>query len=232
MPPEDSVQFAVDPWWISDARKSPDRGRLLWAFVPYPDQEPRRLVVEGRAEPRQHERARFIVEPFRVGAALPPAGLPVAGLPQAPGDEYVVYKGKVRPVIVVSEGGSEIPRELRIGAARWKTAPTLLVAPYYGTDQDGTRGGWRPDFVQRIRRAEYPQYVWDALPIGGPSQSVLRLDHVFPIARNPAAFDVTEHRLSPEALRILDEWLRWLITGVVEAGSVLAYIREQLLAMP
>ena len=232
MPPEDSVQFAVDPWWTRDDRQSPDRGRLLISFVPYPEQEPRRLVVEGRAEPREHERARFRVEPFRIGDRLPPAGLPVAGLPQPAGEEYLVYRGKFRPVVVVSEGGPDIPGGLRTGGARWQTAPTLLVAPYYGVDPDGTRGGWRPEFVQRIRRAEYPQYVWDALPIGGPKESVLRLDHAFPVARNPAAFRATEHRLSSDALGVLDEWLTWLVRGTLEASSLLAYIRTQLLAMP
>lgn len=231
-PPEDSVQYAVDPWWTRDARGSPNRGRLLIAFVPYPEQEPRRLVVEGRTEPRDHEHARYHVEPFRVGERLPEAGLPVAGLPQAPGEEYLAYKGKFRPVLVISEGGPEIPRELRIGAARWPTAPALLVAPYYGVDQDGTRGGWRPEFVQRIRRVEYPQYVWDALPIGGPRESILRLDHIFPIARNPAVYRHTEHLLTADALLLLDQWLLWLATGALEAGSLLADIRTELLAMP
>jgi hypothetical protein len=163
---------------------------------------------------------------------LPAARLPVGALPQAAGEEYFAFKGKVRPVLVLSEGGPEVPRELRTGAARWQTAPTLLVAPYYGADRDSTRGGWRPEFVQRIRRAEYPQYAWDSLPIGGPSESVLRLDHIFPLARNPAAFETTEHRLSLEALGVLDEWVRWLTTGRLEADSVLTYIRAELLAMP
>jgi hypothetical protein len=207
-PPEDSIQYAVDPWWTRDDRGSPDRGRLLRAFVPYPDQEPRRLVLEGRAEPREHGRAVYRVEPFRAGATGPPAGLPVAGMPQAPGEEFVVYKGKTgRPVLVLSEGGPAIPAAMRTGAARWPTAPTLLVAPYYGADQDGTRGGWRPDFVQRIRRAEYPQYIWDSLPIGGPRESILRLDHLFPIARNAAAFEVTE------------QWTRWASSTNGCAGS-------------
>ena len=232
MVPEDSVQYAVDTWWTQDERHGPDRGRLVRAFVPYPDQEPRRLVIEGRADARDHTRALYHVEPFRAGAPLPAAGLPVAGLPQAPGEEYVAYKGKMRPVLVLSEGGPPIPPEFRTGGARWPTAATLLVAPYYGVDQNGSRGGWRPDFVQRIRRAEYPQYVWDSLPIGGPQESILRLDHVFPIPRNPAAFEVTEHRLTAEALSIVDEWLQWLTTTVLTDGSVLSYIRAELLAMP
>ena len=30
------------------------------------------------------------------------------------------------------------------------------VAPYYGATADGTRGGWNPEFVQRIQRVDTP----------------------------------------------------------------------------
>jgi hypothetical protein len=108
----------------------------------------------------------------------------------------------------------------------------MLVAPFYGVDRDGTRGGWKPEFVQRIRRGEYPQYVWDSLPSGGVAESVLRLDHIFPIAKNAAAFQATDHRLSADALDILDQWVNWLTTGSLPSDTLLAFIRAQLLAMP
>jgi hypothetical protein len=230
-PPEDAVQQYLTPWWVKDDRGSPDRGRLLWAYVPYAGQEPRRLVSEGRVEPREHDRINYRTEPFRYGDALPPAGLPAAGLPQRPGEEHLVFVAKPRPVLVISEGGPAIERSLRTGGARWQTAPTLLVAPYSGVDRDGTRGGWPQPFVQRIRRAEFPQYMWDSLPLGGADESVLRLDHVFPIGRNAANFRVTVHRLSPKAIGVLDEWVRWLLTGELP-DSDFAYVRSQVLAMP
>jgi len=96
----------------------------------------------------------------------------VAALPDYPGEVRTVYRAKARPVVVLSAGGPEVPRELRVGAAGWQTAPTLLVAPFYGVDPGGTRGGWREDFVTRIRRGEYPQYLWDKLPLPGAGESV------------------------------------------------------------
>lgn len=88
----------------------------------------------------------------------------------------LVLRAKRRPVLVLSTGGTEVPRPLRVGAARYQTNPTLIAAPYYGADQGGSSGGWKPEFVERIRRCEYPQYMWDKLPLSGRDESILRLD--------------------------------------------------------
>jgi hypothetical protein len=71
--------------------------------------------------------------------------------------------------------------------------------------------------------------MWDKLPIPGPEESILRLDHLFPIGIDPACYELTEHRLSAAALAILDEWLKWLMTGSLDGCKELAEIREVLL---
>ena len=74
--------------------------------------------------------------------------------------------------------------------AKWQHEPTLLLAPYYGSLSDGSRAGWDPEFISRIQRVEYSQYVWDILPIGGSeSGSLLRLDHIFPLGADLATGD-------------------------------------------
>ncbi len=158
-------------------------------------------------DPRQHTRANFRVEQFRIGDPPPPEGtLPVAALPLREGEVHYVQRGKVRPAVVLSAGGTEIPREIRQGEQRWQSARAMLVAPFYGAEPGGTRGGWPAPFVERIRRAEYPQYVWDKLPLGGETVSILRLDHLFPIGADPATYALQPVRLSDEALALLDEW--------------------------
>jgi hypothetical protein len=116
--------------------------------------------------------------------------------------------------------------------ARYQTNAAMTVAPYYGVDHSGARGGWRPEFVQRIRHCEYPQYLWDKLPLGGGSaaESILLLDHLQPIGRQESSFELIQYCLSKEALEIVDEWLEWLITGDLAADSVLSEIRSYLLA--
>jgi len=90
------------------------------------------------------------------------------------------------------------------------------------------RGGWRPEFVERIRRAEYPQYLWDALPLQSSTttESILRLDHIQPIGRIATTHEWTPHCLSEDAVKILDEWIDWLMTGMILKDGLLDTARQ------
>ena len=119
---------------------------------------------------------------------------------------------------------------MRHGKPRWQTAPTILVAPYYGADREGKRSGFREEFVERIRRCEYPHYIWDILPLpGGAGESILRLDHIQPIGKHYESYEWTHYSLSEEAMLILNEWLYWLLEGELPEKSTLLEIREALL---
>lgn len=232
-PPEDSVHWLLkpDPWWESVPAGPIERGRLIRTFIPHVDQEPYVLVLEGRSDAQAHDRATYRVEPLNIKSAYRKSKIPIAGMPHVPGESRVVYRGKVRPALVLGTGGAEVPRSLAPSSARWLTAKTLLVAPYYGADQNGSRGGWPPAFVTRIRRAEYPQYVWDSLPLRGANESILRLDQVQAIGRDSKAIEVLPYRLHPSALRIVDEWLTWLRDGTLPADSLVRLLRESLMAL-
>ena len=226
--PEDSIQSLVGEWWLEDDSLSVTRGRLIKAFVPHVSQEPRQLEVIGRDDPEKHSSAAYEIKPLRVSAPIRVQGLPVAALPPYPGEVLTLHRAKVRPCLILSEGGPDIPKALRTGAARWQSAPALLCAPAYGVDRSGTRGGWRPEFVRRIRRCEYPQYVWDCLPIRGATESILRLDHAQPVGRHYNSFEATKFRLSDDALQLVDEWLQWLLTGSPPKDGVLMDVRSEL----
>jgi hypothetical protein len=117
-----------------------------------------------------------------------------------------------------------------VGSPRWQTAPTLLVAPYYGIDRGARRAGFPEPLVTRIRRCEYPQFVWDRLPLAGETEaSLLRLDHIQPLGRHHESYEWTEHCLSEEAMFIMDEWLHWLLEEDLPEESVLYDFREGLL---
>lgn len=229
--PDDAIQTLTSSWWTEDKTETLVRGRLIWTLVPYPEMKPYRLVPIGRGDDaRQHLVADFRIETFRVGD--PPKGVtavPVAALPMREGETYVVGRAKRRPALVMSTGGMPVPKTLSGGQHRWQTIPTILVAPYYGADPSSGRGGWPAPFVQRIRRAEYPQYVWDTLPLA-PSelQSILRLDHLMPVGADSANWQITPHVLSDEAKGLLDDWIFWLITGNLPEESALFYARSEL----
>jgi hypothetical protein len=138
-------------------------------------------------------------------------------------------EGSVAPRSSSATGGAPIPKNLRGGQNRWQSAPTILVAPYYGADPSSTRGGWPAPFVERIRRAEYPQYIWDILPIG-PSEieSILRLDQIMPVGADSANWRIEPYVLGEEARELVDQWLSWLITGNLSDASALGYARTEL----
>jgi hypothetical protein len=226
--PEVSVQNVIGSWWQIASTGAVQRGRLIKTIVPYPGMKPVRLLIEGRgSNPRQHDKATFTLEEFRVGDPRKFSPLPVAGLPEYPGESHLVYRSKTRPAVVVAMPGSPVEEKFRRKAAKWQYARSILVAPFYGCEADGSRGGWDPEFVARIQRAEYSQYAWDMLPVGGSSEgSILRFDHVFPIGDDPANWTLTDFTLRPEALAVVDDWVSWHLTGLIPVGGMLELYRE------
>ena len=99
----------------------------------------------------------------------------------------------------------------RLGMPKKSTAPVVLAAPYYGADKDGKRAGYNAELVDRIRHAKYAQFFVDSLPIGGPKESILRLDHLQPVGTHYNSYELSGYKLSEDALKIMDEWLHWLI---------------------
>lgn len=224
------VQDYAEPWWVKCTAHPLCRGQLVRAFVPHVDMIPNKLVPEGRASATDHATARYTIGALRVRDPPKKPSLPVAGLPSFDNEVYTVHRSKVRPCIVVSIGGPEVPKELRPNSSpRWQSSPTALVVPMYGTEKTDARAGWHPPFLDRIRRCEYPQFMLDTIP-GAKRESVVRLDHLQPIGRHHDSYESTEHRLSDDALLIMDEWLTWLKTGVLGDETVLADIRAALMA--
>lgn len=158
--------------------------------------------------------------------------MPVAALPSYPGEFRAVYRAKKRPVLVIGSGGVDIPKTLRQGFPKWQTSPTILVAPFYGADKIGCRAGWPQKLIDRIQRCEYSQYLWDKLPIHTETEeSILRLDQIQPIGKHHFSLDWTKHRLSDEAITLLQEQITWLLWGRLPEDGDFLEIRELLLTL-
>lgn len=144
--------------------------------------------------------------------------MPVAAMPLAPGEVYLLRKAKKRPAVVLA--GATAPMPLKpTGAATWQYAPTLLVAPLYGGDQSEKRSGWRSDLVADIRHCHWPQYFYERLPLGGAEESIMRLDNVHPIGRHQDCYQLTEYRLSDQALATVHDYWHWMKTGTLAKDS-------------
>jgi hypothetical protein len=191
---------------------------------------PNTLIPEARTSPTSHSEARYRLQSLRVGDVAKKPSLPVAALPSYEGEVYTVSRAKLRPCIIVSIGGPEVPKELRPSSSpKWQSSPTALVVPLYGTERNDQRAGWHPPFLDRIRRCEYPQFMLDTIP-GAKSESVVRFDHLQPIGRHHDSYVPTEYCLGDDAMIVLDEWVSWLKTGVLGEDTVLADIRMTLMA--
>lgn len=226
--PEDCLQSFLGSWWVRTQATEVHRGRLIWAFLPHVDQHLYRLVNQGRAERTEHSAAEYRVEAFQ-GDVSPGPLLPVAALPEYEGEVRLLYRAKKRPALVLSSGGADIPRSLRTGSARYQTNQTLLAAPYYGADPGGATGGWKPEFVARIRHCEYPQYMWDGLPVGSRRESILRLDHLQPVGKHGKSYELSGFELHPDALEVVDEYLVWLLSGDLPGNTILKELRKEFL---
>jgi len=230
---EDSIQFTlgISPWWEIDEKFGYQRGRLVEAFIPHVGQLPYTLAPTGRAKPTEHKYAEVKIEPLRASDSHTSTKLPIAAMPLYGNEVRTLYRAKRRPAIILSEGGPEVDRSLTMGKPKWQTAPTVLVAPYYGTEEGDKRAGFNPELVKRIRRCEYPQFMCDIVPEYS-SESILRFDQIQPIIRHHNAIKVTKYCLSEEALIILSEWLEWLFEGTFASDTLLGEAREHLLALP
>lgn len=212
-----------DGWWVKDTSKEVSRGRLIQAYVPHVGPIPNRLSPIGRTEAEVHTSAKFEIVPFRYGEPKKHLSLPVAALPAFPNEEWLVYRVKRRPLLVIADNSLEVEKQLVLGKPRWQTAPTLLVAPYYGRDEGtGTRSGFSDAFVERVRQCEYPQFFWDMLPLTGTDESIMRLDHIQPVGNHHDTYGLTDYRLSDDALILLDEWVNWYIFECLDENSLLA----------
>ena len=233
--PEASIQSVVasaSDWWVKDPTYAYNRGRLVIAFLPHVSQVPIRLKVEGRKEPAEHELFLCRFEPLDIKKPTPKGTLPVAAAPEFPGEVRTAYLAKKRPALIVAEEGEAVPKKLRLGKPAWQTAPTLLVAPYYGTDEGAERAGFNPLFLDRVQKCEYSRFMLDRLPIGGsPGGSLLRIDHIQPIGSHHNSLEPTEWCLSDEALTTLDEWIWWHLEGKLEDGTNIAMARGLFLEM-
>lgn len=224
--PDVCQQTLIEPWWEECTGIEFRPGRLVWAYLPHADQVPYTLTHIGRTDdPTDHETARVKIKSFSIGDPVKKNDLSVAALPLYENEKFCVYRTKKRPAVIISKGGPSIDNELTRDMSKSRTIPTVLVAPSYGADL-----GYRKKFIERVRRCEYPQFIWDFLPIGGKEKgSIIRLDHMQPVVRNTKSIELTKYCLSEKAMVFVMQWVDWLISGQMDKNSTLYKTRDFLM---
>jgi hypothetical protein len=228
--PDISIQSAISPspWWLHESSRDVRRGRLIWAFLPHVDQVPYKLTPIGRVSATEHQQATVRIEPLRIKQPQPYITLPVAGMPSYPGEVRIVQRAKRRPALVLGLGGLSLPKQMTLRRPVWQVSHTILVAPYYGGMQDGSRAGFPSEFLERVRRCEFPQFMSDLLPIGA-GESILYLNHIQPLGHHHDSIEPTDFCLSEDAINIMDEWVIWVITGLLPKNGIVLPARKQFL---
>lgn len=228
MYPDDSIQSIIEPspWWEKTKSGELERGCLVFAFVPHVDQIPYTIEPIGRVQPDRHDSASLKIAPLRITDSRTKGVLPVAAMTIHDDELWTAYRAKKRPCLVLGSNIPPVSDALRKGMPRKSTAPVILSAPYYGADRDGKRAGYNPELVERIRHAEYPQFFWDKLPISGAKESIMRLDHMQPIGTHYNSYEISEYKLSENAMELVDDWLKWLIWGGVPDDSLIIDYRK------
>jgi hypothetical protein len=228
--PDDCIQSIVgaDNWWVQNEDRKLCRGALIFAFAPHIDQIPYTFEPIGRKDPTDHSSAVVRVAPLKIDQPLKPTDLPVAAMTLHSGEVWAAYRAKRRPCLVISCGNPVVDAALTKGMSSNATAPTCLIAPYYGANRTQQRAGYQPAFVERVRHCEYPQFFWDHLPIDGGEESILRLDHIQPIGAHYKAYKPSPFKLSEGALEVMDEILTWLVRGGVEKDSLITLYRQEI----
>jgi hypothetical protein len=230
--PEDSIQNLFDSWWEVN-EGAVVRGSLVKAYVFYPEQEAYILDPVGRKKPTEHTSAEVKIKKFRLSERTSRSDLPVAALTLLPSEQWAVLKGKVRPCLIIGktpmETGLDVKQEQGM-AKHAKTSP-LFIAPFYGADQDGSRGGFPLKFVEGIRHARCPQLFADYLPDLSRRKvktSILRFDHIQPIGDHYNSYKSLGYKLSEDALEVIDTWYEWYLKGGVQKESYLYYFMEEI----
>lgn len=225
--PEDSLQGLSSNWWVKNDDKKLSRGSLIKAFIPHVDQIPYSFEPAGRSNPREHNQADIIVKPLTINQRLSSVPLPVAAMTKSDSELWTAFRAKRRYCLVFGNIAPEsIDKKLTQGKPNHSTAPTMLVAPYYGATNKTSRAGYSPAFIERVRHCEYPQFHWDILPISYGEESILRLDHTQPIGAHTKAYELTEFKLSEEAMDLMDDMFKWLFFGGSPEDSTLHDYRQ------
>jgi hypothetical protein len=187
-------------------------GQFFWTHSYYPHEN----LELWRPVPDPDEKTKTTATTFRIEAAGQDAfrrGLPLATPKLETNEEFLVVRAKWRPVILIVP---EIPlpdvdnRGFRGKVHRRR----CLVAQIFGLADSKTRQAqFSPSFVDRVRRMEFPQFMFLPERAGLLGvDSLLRLDELQSVFS--PHLQATHYSLGDEAVQVLKGQLALLIAGV------------------
>ncbi len=138
--------------------------------------------------------------------------LPYSSPPLKTNEEFIAIKAKPRPVILIQPPDPSLLEVKKVGYAGKVVRHLCPVAVVYSAEDDAGNSKFDLEFIERIRRLEYRQFLF--LPKGGPLtvDSIARLDELQSIAINQ--LEATKFSLSREVCDVLRSQVSYFFTGL------------------
>jgi len=126
-------------------------------------------------------------------------------------EEFPVVRAKRRPVIVIKTAPDPPPVKALPGGSRLNW-PLAIVAPCYSVVGPMRRAKYPTEFIERVRRLEFPEVFFLPEEAGALDQ-----DSLLPLYRLTNAYqshlEPSEWKLKEPVLRVLQGQVRFYLTG-------------------
>lgn len=200
-------------------------GQVFWTHAYYPHEN----LELWRPIPDLNEPTKTIASAFRITAAGQDAfcrTLPLHAPALETNEEFLVIRAKRRPVLLIQP---EIPLNgVRNRGYRGRIQRRrCLVAQVFGlADTKTGQAQFNPSFVDRVRKMEFPQFMFLPRKTGLLHvDSLLRLDELQSVFT--PHLDATRYSLGDDLTEILQGQIAYLLVGARESNYT--ELREMLL---
>jgi hypothetical protein len=187
-------------------------GQFFWTHAYYPHEN----LELWRPVPDPNEPTKTIASTFQIVPAGQDAfrrSIPLAVPKLETNEEFLVIRAKRRPVLLVQP---EIPLpEIENRGFRGRVQRRrCLVAQVFGLAETKTgRAQFSPSFVDRVRKMEFPQFMFLPKNAGFLEvDSLLRLDELQSVFA--PHLEATQYSMGDEVVKILRGQIAFLIAGI------------------
>jgi hypothetical protein len=151
---------------------------------------------------------------------------PYSSPPLKSNEEFIALKAKPRPVILLQPPDPSLLEIKTAGYSAKVVRHLCPVALIYSAEDEAGNSKFAPDFLNRVRRLEYGQFLF--LPQGNPMHvdSIARLDEIQSVAENQLS--ATGFSLCEDVREILRSQVSFFLTGLsgVEFAGWAALLKE------
>jgi hypothetical protein len=191
----------------SASKESYRFGQLFWTPAYYPHQ---RLEVwrPDYLDPKLGTAKDFNIK--TAGSDFFHRSLPYTNPVLATNEEFIAIKAKRRPVILLQPPDPALLAVKKGGSSGKIVRHLCPVALVYSAENDVGDSKFPKEFIERVRRLEYKQFMF--LPKGGTLtvDSLARLDEVQSVAENQ--LEPSGYALTPEICDILKSQVSYFFT--------------------